>query len=180
MRTQITTASELKNVVSEWVNTFNYIQLEVLEKMADDSLFEYIKQPRVDYDEFLNNYSLWDDYKEWLTENEQEDTEENKQEFSEEQNEFERFQDDRSSGNYPMWNTCFEFKSEESEEVIEAAEKAGFGIIQGLDPFNSVLFVSGCGYSFYGAHWIPLFLELPWNSDIKQRVNELNIKYDNQ
>jgi hypothetical protein len=78
-----------------------------------------------------------------------------------------------------MWNTCFEFKENESEEVIQAAIDAGFGIIEGMDDFNTLLFVSGCGYSFYGAHWIPMFLELLWNTEIKKLVEEKNIKYNN-
>lgn len=171
---------DLKSAVSSWVGTFNFIQLEVLEKMADNCLFEYIRRPEPDYDEFLNNYSRHAEYKEWLKENEAEDNEENKKAFCEEDTSFQFFLDQLYSDNYPMWNTCFEFKENESGDVIQAAVDSGFGIIEGLVPFNTILFVAGCGYSFYGAHWIPLFLKLPWNTDIRDRVKELNIKYDNQ
>jgi hypothetical protein len=179
MKTEINNAHDLKAEVSAWVDTFNYVQLEVLEKMADNMLFEYIRMPEPDYEEFLNNYNLWDEYKEWLEDNEYEDFDENRKEFCEDHSSFDRFLDEQNDRNYPMWNTCFEFKQQEYEDVISAAIACGFGVIEGLDPFNTMLFVSGCGYSFYGAHWIPLFLELPWNSNIKKRVAELNIKYDN-
>ncbi|MHA2218080.1 MAG: hypothetical protein ACXACY_19265 [Candidatus Hodarchaeales archaeon] len=82
--------------------------------------------------------------------------------------------------NYPMWNTCFEFRHEPSERVIQAAIDAGFGVIEGVDEFNTLLFVSGCGYSFYGAHWIPMYLNLPYNEDLKKEVEELEINYDGQ
>jgi hypothetical protein len=180
MKKQIKNANDLINIVSNWVDTFNFIQLEVLEKMADDCLFEYIRQTKMDYDEFLDNYGdMWNIYKEWLKEDEMEDNEENKAEFCENRNEWDDYYNDSQQENYPMWNTCFEFKNEEQEDVIQAAIDAGFGIIEGLEPFNTVLFVSGCGYSFYGAHWIPLYLNLPWNKDAKKQVAELGIKYDN-
>lgn len=63
--------------------------------------------------------------------------------------------------NYPMWNTLFEFKEQPSKEIVQAAINAGFGVIEHED-FNTMLFVSGAGYSFYSAHWIPFYLGLPW------------------
>lgn len=189
---QVNDSHELKNMVSQWVDTFNFIQLEVLEKMADSCLFEYIRQPEPDYEEFVNNYNLhkelleyiqkdWDDVHEGINLFGEETFEESIKYFCEEEyrNEFETFTDERSNENYPMWNTCFEFKHEENEDVIQAAVDAGFGIIEGLEPFNTILFVKGCGYSFYGAHWIPMFLNLPWNTDIKKQVIEKGIEYHN-
>ena len=181
---------ELKSMVSQWVNTLNFIQLEVLEKMAEDTLFEYIRPEEPDYEEFVNNYNLhdellsyvqesWDDVSEDINLFGEETFEDTIKSFCEEQHQFESFMDDRNGENYPMWNTCFEFKVEPSEDVIQAAIDAGFGIIEGLEPFNTILFVSGAGYSFYGQHWIPLFLNLPWNEDIKKQVEENKIEYHN-
>jgi len=34
--------------------------------------------------------------------------------------------------------------------------------------------VAGAGYSFYGQHWIPLFLSLPWNSDLKEKYKNVD------
>lgn len=56
-------ASELKREVELWIDrTFNFIQLEVYEKMADNYLFEYIDSPKPDYEEFLNDYDLWSEF----------------------------------------------------------------------------------------------------------------------
>jgi hypothetical protein len=81
------------------------------------------------------------------------------------------------SENYPMWSTCFEFRHEPSEDTIQAAINAGFGVIEGLDDFNTLLFVSGCGYSFFGAHWIPMYLNLPWNEDKRKEFADVKIDH---
>lgn len=65
---------------------------------------------------------------------------------------------ERQDENYPMWNTLFEFKDEPSEDWINKAEASGYGVIESTEHFNTTLFASGCGYSFYGAHWIPMYL----------------------
>ena len=174
---EIITANELYNQTSNWVDKFNFIHVDVLNKMCDNMLYEYIRQEEIDYDEFLNDYSLNDEYQEYLKEEELEDNDENKEEWCQDQHQFCRFEDERSDQNYPMWNTCFEFKDEPGEEIIQAAIDAGFGVIEGMDDFNTTLFVAGCGYSFYGAHWIPLFLNLPWNENLKKQVEELKIDY---
>lgn len=58
-------AQELKREVELWVDrTFNFIQVEVYERMAGDCLFEYIEQPELDYEEFLNDYNLWSEF--WI------------------------------------------------------------------------------------------------------------------
>ena len=84
--------------------------------------------------------------------------------------------DEEAHENYPMWNTCFEFRHEPNEDGIKAATDAGFGIIRDVEGFNTLLFVSGCGYSFYGAHWIPLVIELNMFGDTKERSK--GVKYD--
>lgn len=181
MKTQINNANDLKNLVSKWVDTFNFVQLEVLEKIAgDNGLFEYIRQDKPDYNDFISNYQLDKEYKDYLKENGLKKSKDLLVEFCEQHHKFDDWRSEQEQNNYPMWNTCFEFKESISDEIREAAQKAGFGIIEGLDPFNTILFVSGAGYSFYGAHWIPLFLELPWNSDIKAEVKRKKIDYSNQ
>lgn len=190
MKREIKDSYELQRMVSQWVDTFNFIQLEVLEKMANECLYEYIRQPEPDYKEFINNYNLhdellsyiqesWDDVDEEIDLFGEETFEDSIKSFCEEHEQFDSFMDDIQSENYPMWNTCFEFKNDEREDIIQAAIDAGFGVIEGLEPFNQILFVAGCGYSFYGAHWIPLFLNLPWNEDIKKQVEEKKIEYQN-
>lgn len=165
-------ASDLKHKVENWVNReFNFIQLEVYEKMADNSLFEYIEPIEPDYGEFLNNYSLhdefWQEYAENNDLNESELKEfqdgdeelyfEDLKEFCEDHQNFESFVNERE--NYPMWNTLFEVRSS-WDKINEAAKNAGCGIITGLEPFNDTIFMTSAGHSFYSAYWIPIYLEL--------------------
>ena len=64
--------------------------------------------------------------------------------------------------NYPMWNTCFEFRDAfyNSEEHTEKCFSVGLGVIKGLEDFNNILFMTSAGHSFYSAYWIPLYLKL--------------------
>jgi hypothetical protein len=36
----------------------------------------------------------------------------------------------------------------------------GLGVIEGLDSFNNILFMTSAGHSFYSAYWIPLYLKI--------------------
>ena len=179
------TAQELYNKVNLWVDrSFNFIQVEVLEKMAENGLHEYIDRKSVedsvekwldDYtnshnevveffqdsanevtdtqlEEFSNNPAnskksfisvwgedLWDEFHEWCIENDM---------ISENED-------------YPMWNTCFEMRdSYTSDEQTDAIRSVGLGIIDGLEPFNRILFMTSAGHSFYSAYWIPLYIKL--------------------
>lgn len=168
MKKETATAYDLKQEVSEWVDKFNYIQIHVLGKMCGDTVYEYIRQEEPDYMEFINNYGLHKEFKDATEQEAEKADSDTLKEFCEKETSFDRFQNEQRNANYPMWNTCFEFKEEPSEDVIKAAIKAGFGIIERLDEFNPILFVAGAGYSFYGQHWIPLYLALPWNKDRKE------------
>ena len=152
-----------------FVNEFNYIQLEVLQIVGEhkeEYLPEYIRQNDIDYNDFINDYSLEDDFENYCLENELNKGDESTLiSFCESESSFDDYKNNRQEENYPMWNTCFEFKNSPSEEILQAALDAGFGIIEGFCDFNPILLVSGCGYSFYAQHWIPLFLNLPWNSN---------------
>lgn len=175
--TKTMTAQELYNEADKYVNrNFNYIQLSVLEKMSDNCLFEKIDQVKESeqVEDFLNNYSLNDEFKAWLVDNSEEGTDELELmgvfANDEHQNDFDRHKEEQEQNNYPMWNTCFEFRQEPSEDEVNAAIKAGFGVIRDVDGFNTLLFVAGCGYSFYGAHWIPMIIELNLYGDTKERA----------
>ena len=184
----LTRANELQREAEEWVNkTFNFIQVNVLEKMCDNMLFEYIRQTEPDYEEFINNYNLHSELLEHIQEN-FDDVSEDINLFAEEtfedeikffceeleQNSFDDWRSEREGENYPMWNTCFEFRYDPTEEIIQACVDAGFGIIEGMDDFNTLLFVAGAGYSFYGQHWIPAYLNMPWNDKKREANKDLN------
>lgn len=67
--------------------------------------------------------------------------------------------EDEGCENYPMWGTVFEWRSQsDASYFADKAVEVGFGIIEGLESFNTTLFIEGAGYSFFGAHWIPLYL----------------------
>ena len=169
-------AYELKNEVSKWVDGFNYIQIHVLDKMCDNTVYEYIRSEEPDYQEFIRNYGLHSEFKKATEEEAEQADEETLRDFCEGEPSWDNFECEQRDANYPMWNTCFEFKEDPSEEILQSAVDAGFGIIEGLDEFNPLLFVSGCGYSFYGAHWMPLYLALPWNEDTRKKYK--GVKFD--
>jgi hypothetical protein len=180
-------AYELKRLASDWVaRTFNHVPLATLEKLTSNQLYEYIEpEPLADFrEEWWDNIdedartAILDDYTnrgnqivvrgeplkdadfvEWLDVDREHDMREWRNKSGHEE--------------YPMWSTLFEFKDGTSDEIKKAAQAAGFGIIEGgngdLEDYGTILFVSGCGYSFYGAHWIPLWLALPWNDKERER-----------
>jgi hypothetical protein len=149
-------ADDLKAIVSQWVDrSFNFIDLANAEKVHDDMLFEYIEgnQTEETAQEFLSQYGYVEEFEKSKYESHLEFVQDT---YEDEFTEF------AEQDHYPMWSTLFEFRSAPSEEILEAARKAGFGIISGSDHYETMLFVKGAGYSFYGAHWIPMYLNLPW------------------
>lgn len=63
--------------------------------------------------------------------------------------------------NYPIWNTCFEFRDSfyNQEEDVQKCMSVGLGVIEGLDDFNNLVFMASAGHSFYSAYWIPLYFK---------------------
>jgi len=159
---------ELLAKVENWVSAnFNYQNVNVFNTIADNSLFEFIRQSEVDAEDFINEFDLWDEYNYYLAENDIEDIEDSRQDFSKDHEHYQEYQDGLQEDNYPCWNTLFEFRNDISEETIEKCIEVGFGIIEGMDDFNTTLFVSGAGYSFYAQHWIPLWLSLEYTDSEK-------------
>ena len=189
---------ELEKSVNLWVErSFNFIQVGVLEKYCDNTLFEYIRTLSIeeafydwlfdcdseskiegwiketeDYwntddtelnvDDLMSNFKRhdgtlkesfvfafgedkWDEFKEWCCQEYEDDI----QEWIYDQE------------NYPMWNTCFEFRDSfyNSEEDVQKCLSVGLGVIEGLDDFNNLVFMKSAGHSFYSAYWIPLYLK---------------------
>lgn len=171
------TIYDLKQRVSQWVDReFNFIQLDNFQtvlKANDFELYDIIRQKDWLFEFWLENMhgqmltefvQHFDSFAETDVNNTFECFQNFQDDFWEfiEQNyphEYESFQNDRQHQNYPMWGTIFEFRHEPPEELIEACVNAGFGVIESCEHYNTSLFVSGAGYSFYGAHWIPAYLE---------------------
>ncbi len=173
--TNIEKAQKLKDLACGYVErNFNYIQVDVLKAVAGGEIFEYIRQNEPPYLELMNDYDLHAEFKKVYNKDVEKASQEDLIKFCEEQPAFDDWVNDQQDANYPMWNTCFEFRYEPSEEEIDLAIDAGFGVIEGLGEFNTLLFVAGCGYSFYADHWIPLYLSLPYNEDKREEFKNVN------
>jgi hypothetical protein len=180
-------SQQLYKEVNIWVErNFNFIQVDVLNKYSDDNLMEYILYPSAEEEfyEWLTNYDVVEKIKSWKEDFNETDylssihngksyydafieiesvdgwnefREFCLDEYADDINEFIYEQE-----NYPMWNTCFEFRDSyyNQEENIEKCISVGLGVIEGLDDFNTILFMTSAGHSFYSAYWIPLYFKL--------------------
>ena len=71
--------------------------------------------------------------------------------------------------NYPIWNTLFEFDNWGDDFVknnIELLQAIGFVVIEPFNEFDWMLGFRGCGYSFYDAHWIPMYIDVFKNREM--------------
>ena len=71
--------------------------------------------------------------------------------------------------NYPIWNTLFEFDNWGDDFVrnnIEVLQAIGFVVIEPFNDFDWMLGFRGCGYSFYDAHWIPMYIDVFKNREM--------------
>lgn len=164
-------ANELKEVVNDWyLKEFNQINMSVYDRLSEGCLFEFIRpisdQAAVDRFSDIVNSETEDEFKVQACEhcfcdkNQLSEIEFENYLLNERLDDVRSYlsEHDDNDHNYPMWCTLFEFRCEPSEELIGLAQAAGFGVIEGLDDFNTTLFVAGAGYSFMGAHFIPLYL----------------------
>ena len=65
--------------------------------------------------------------------------------------------------NYPIWNALFEFDNWGDDFVkdnIGLLQAIGFVVIEPFNEFDWMLGFRGCGYSFYDAHWIPMYIDV--------------------
>jgi hypothetical protein len=194
---------ELETTIEAWVNkTFNFIQLAVLEKYTDNNLFEYIRyqSPQDIFEDWLNDCNEMEKVAEFFSENKLEDFQSFQDKYEaiedtminsliqcfkiEQFEEFknwciENYAEDINEyiyeqDNYPMWNTCFEFRDSfyNSEEDVQKCISVGLGVIEGLDDFNNLVFMTSCGHSFYSAYWIPLYFKLfPTQAEKYEGIN---------
>ena len=179
-------SQQLYREVNIWVErNFNFIQVDVLNKYSDDNLMEYILYPSAEEEfyEWLTNYDVVEKIKSWKEDFNEKDylssiyngksyydafieiesvdgwnefREFCLDEYADDINEFIYEQE-----NYPMWNTCFEFRDSfrNNYEDNQIVMKLGMGVISGLEDFNDIIFMKSAGHSFYGSYWIPLYLE---------------------
>ena len=158
---------ELEKSVHLFVESkFNYIQVGVLEKYCDNTLQEYIRNqsPEEVFEDWLNDCNEMEKVAEFFVEKQMSEFDVFQQRYEstegtmfnclieclgieifEEFKEWciEEYSDDiydyiYEQENYPMWNTCFEFRDSyyNQEENIEKCISVGLGVIEGLDDFN--------------------------------------------
>ena len=141
---------------------FNFQQLDNIKILLDNCEYENIQDPSFEIQAgyWLNNYQTDDKELEEYSRK----PDENYYSWLEEKYCDEISDCFQEAENYPMWNTLFEAKnnmmSEWIEEHVDELYKIGIGVMLGGDCLNNMLFMSGCGYDFYEAHWIPLFTKL--------------------
>ena len=73
---------------------------------------------------------------------------------------------------YPMWNAvwnCSDFYIDSQYCDVDKLYDLGIGVIDHESGYY--LFIAGAGYSFYDAHWIPLFKMLGWIEEVEETVN---------
>jgi hypothetical protein len=192
---------ELEQTVKSWVDrSFNFLPLQVVEKMSDNCLHDFIVQP----DKRLYLFEYLDDCDEtilildYCQQNDIDDEDERlskyikhegtiKQSFidcinedfdsfcdfvlEEYESDIEDFISEKNGENYPMWNTCFEWRDSyrNEDETNEKVINVGCGVIEGLEPFNNLIFMTSAGHSFYSSYWIPLYFRLFPNEEEKYK-----------
>jgi hypothetical protein len=189
---------DLEIEVQNWVDkTFNFIQIEVVEKFSDNTMMEYIvnPEPRDMFIDWLGDMDAKKVIKDYLEGAEISDKDAEIQKYINVDNDIkasfisvfgedkwssfvdwgvEQHEDDiqdfiQEQENYPMWNTLFEFRDEYYNRMTEQCISVGLGVVEGLDPFNNMVFMTSAGHSFLSAYWIPLYFELHDNAKKKYR-----------
>jgi hypothetical protein len=195
---------ELEQKVHDWVNNrFNFIQLEVVEKMADDMLVDYIVQPDfqdsiIEYLDDCDEIVIIEDYcKSTGVDNVKERIDKyvaykgNIEDsfvacidedwdgfllFTENEyaDDIQEYIDEQE--NYPLWNTLFEWRDSyyNGSDTTDVILSKGCGVIEELDGFNNLVFMKSAGHSFYSAYWIPIYLEL--YPDEQEKYSDINYK----
>ena len=176
---------KIKDEVSErFERDFNYIQLDVIRAVMNNYEFENIACPSFSIiaDEYMSNYGNEEELKEEYTQDEGINISEiESAEFYEwlEQNKYNEIMDNyHESENYPMWNILFEARdswlSEWIENHVDELYNIGIGVMLGDNDGNlsNMLFIAGCGYDFYEAHWIPLYTQLLNRVKIEEKIDE--------
>jgi hypothetical protein len=194
---------ELEKSVHLWVDrSFNFIQVQVLEKYCDNTLYDYIRNSSVEesFYDWLGDYDATDKILVWLNDTQDNELVKNielyhnhkgniKESFivafgEDKWDEFsewccQEYEDDINDyiyeqENYPLWNTCFEFRDSHynSEEDVQKCLSVGLGVIENLDDFNNLVFMKSAGHSFFSAYWIPLYFKMfPMEAEKYKGIN---------
>jgi hypothetical protein len=137
---------ELK--IKEFLNeTDEYWETDDTEFNVDSKIQDFLNHDGSIKESFIFVFGedTWDKFEDWGIENYETDITD--------------YQGDKE--NYPVWNTCFEFRDSDYnfDEYIEKCISVGLGVIEGLEHFNNLVFMTSAGHSFYSAYWIPLYFK---------------------
>jgi hypothetical protein len=158
-----------REVKKRFDSDFHYVQLQNLQKI-DENWFENVVYPEIteeNIEEFKSNVEI------------EKDEEGNITNYDEVEESVRERIDEKIYG--VIWNTLFEASDNHlAEKLVENADKLyGMGITvidvrntDYEDCYNTGVFLGmrGCGYDFYEAHWIPLYV------NILEWVKEENFK----
>lgn len=183
MKTNVT----IEDATREWVNQFNAIPYGVCEKLlkldcdgftevtvptVGDRVYVYEPSPKGEYYGQIVKYD---------EENEVYEVEYDDNHIASlEQDEFEVERDDY----LPMWGTLWTVSDSADEywlsdlDGIRDLSECGFRVYE-QDDFGYIFGIDGCGYSFFEAHWIPLYKKrgLQWH-DERTLIKDEDLKND--
>lgn len=154
----------IKEAAQAWVNEFNAIPFDVVEKLAKASsyndIYEITPPSRYDRVCVFEPSESGERYGEITGYEEDEDVYvielDDKTEVKLESDEFEVEKD----GGLPMWGTLWSFSDSCDnwwlEENLQAMADCGFRIYES-DDYKYIFGIDGAGYDFYESHWIPLY-----------------------
>jgi hypothetical protein len=177
-----------KEAVEQFVSrSFNNIPLSLLERAYGNELLEKVIMPiepkledfeleSEDEPEFyedepqIETFNSIGEYNQAVEQFNQakEEYDDNMRKWQEYQDAYREYES-KCEDYYPMWGTIFECEDnwlgEEILNNIESVQNIGFIVMDDFDELNVCLGVAGAGYSFYDAHWTPLYdlLGLQWH-----------------
>lgn len=161
----------LRREVYQWFyRTFNYIQIDVLRTMSVDGYLD-IRYPEEIWIKENYIYNISDsDRKELLEEyfdsecvdeddrnvflnlsTEEQIKDEEFIDWISDNDKFKGYIESRKDDHYPMWNTCFEFREQPTEELLQPFIDKGLVIIEETKHLNTTIGVAGAGFDFYDA-----------------------------
>ena len=139
----------------QWVAESNAFSLWMVEKLAGEGLEGISKLTPIVEDDYVTYFKDWGTYTVKSVDREEGTLvliSDDEEEVVADLNEVEKVDDDY----FPMWNTLWEFPNIDEDDA-ELVAKCGFEMYELTEDGTILIGINGCGYSFYEAHWLPLY-----------------------
>lgn len=152
----------IKEAAQAWVREFNAFPLNMLEKLAQLDIDDWVDVTPIAAGDTVYCYEVQDTGEvERIFEQDEETFAEVRFYNGEENQAFPVSELSREYDSFfPMWGTMWQFDdlcdSDWIEENLQAMADCGFRVYQSYD-FGYFFGIDGAGYDFYEAHWIPLY-----------------------